>query len=75
MNKRLETLNIVFAVADTIIAGLAIVAFGYLSCHFGRWWISLFMLLPLMTYSNHTLIVEDDIRAQNGGENNSKKEL
>lgn len=62
MDKRLETLNIVYAVVDTIISALAITAFGAGAYFFEKWWILTFTIVPLILFNNHTLVIEQDIR-------------
>ena len=72
MTGKLLALNITYAVVDTIIAALAICAFGWGAWFFGRWWIMLFTILPLMMFNTHSAIVEADIEAaKEGGENHS----
>lgn len=72
MTGKLLALNITYAVVDTIIAALAICAFGWGAWFFGRWWIMLFTILPLMLFNTHSAIVEADIEAaKEGGENHS----
>ena len=50
---------------DTLISGLAIAAFGWGAYHFDRWWILLFMVIPLVMFNTHTLVIEADMK---GGE-------
>lgn len=69
MSNKLLALNITYAVVDTIIAALAILAFAFGSWHFGRWWILLFTIIPLALFNSHSAIVDADIAAaQKGGE-------
>lgn len=63
MSKSLGTINIIFAVADTLICLAAIVAFSGAAYVFTKWWIVLFNIVPLMLFCNHTLIIENDIEA------------
>ena len=67
MTSKLLALNITYAIVDTIIAALAICAFGWGSWHFGRWWILLFTIIPLALYSGHSVVVEADMRAAEEG--------
>ena len=68
MSSKLLVINIVFAIVDTIIAALAICAFGWGSWFFGRWWILLFTIIPLALFNGHSIIVNADIEAaQKGG--------
>lgn len=65
MNNKLLKLNIVFAVVDTLICLVSILAFAYLALFFSRWWIGLFSIIPLIVYNAHTMIVDEDIRKAN----------
>ena len=72
MTGKLLALNILCTIADTIIAALAICAFGWGSWHFGRWWILLFTIIPLALFNSHSFIVEADINAaMEGSDSNS----
>ena len=72
MTSKLLALNITYAIVDTIIAALAICAFGWGAWFFGRWWIMLFTILPLMLFNTHSAIVSADIEAaQKGGDNDA----
>ena len=72
MTSKLLALNITYAIVDTIIAALAICAFGWGAWFFGRWWIMLFTILPLMLFNTHSAIVDADIEAaQKGSDSNS----
>jgi hypothetical protein len=72
MSNRLLAINIVFAVVDTIIAALAICAFGWGSWFFGKWWMLCFSIIPLVLFNSHSAIVEADIEAaQKGSDSNS----
>lgn len=62
MDKKLEVLNIVYAIVDTLICALAIVAFGAGAYYFNRWWILLLTLVPVVAFNNHTLVINQDIR-------------
>ena len=72
MTRKLLALNITYAIVDTIIAALAICAFGWGAWFFGRWWIMLFTILPLMLFNTHSAIIDEDIEAaQKGSDSNS----
>ena len=71
MSKELKTINILYAVCDTLIAVLAIAAFGLAAYFFNKWWIVLFTIIPLGMYSQHTLIIDADLDAAKEGESNS----
>lgn len=73
MTGKLLALNIVFAITDTIIAALSILAFVWCSWRFGKWWIILFAVVPMVLFNSHTAIINADIEAaQKGDENNSE---
>ena len=73
MTGKLLALNIVFAITDTIIAALSILAFVWCSWRFGMWWIILFAIVPMVLFNAHTAIINADIEeAQKGDENNSE---
>ena len=63
MSKELQTLNIIWAVIDTLICGLSIAAFGWGAYHFDRWWLLPFVLIPLALFNQHSLIVDADMEA------------
>ena len=62
MTSKLLTLNITYAIVDTIIAALAICVFGWGSWFFGKWWITLFSFVPLALFNGHSIIVDADIQ-------------
>lgn len=68
MSKTLAVINILWALFDTAICGLALCIFGWGSYYFEKWWILVFMLIPLFLFSSHTLIINDDIQTAKGGE-------
>lgn len=61
MNERLYKLNKLFIIADMLIAALGVCMFAYSALHFGKWWIALFALLPLMLYMNHGIVLDREI--------------
>lgn len=72
MDRRLATINIIIAVADTIVCLATVCIFGFLAWHFGKWWISLFNLVPLALFNSHSIIINADLAAaQEEGENDS----
>ena len=73
MDKNIKALNIIYAITDTLIAALSIVSFAYMALHFERWWILLFSILPLILYSQHTLVLESGIRRAEGGETDGRE--
>lgn len=66
MSKQLKTINIIFALSDTLICLVAIALFGAAAYWFSKWWIVMFTIVPLALYCNHTLIIEADIDAAQG---------
>ena len=62
MNNKLLALNIICVVTDTIIAALAISAFGWSAWNFGKWWLTLFSLIPLALFNQHSVIIDADIQ-------------
>lgn len=72
MTSKLLALNITYAIVDTIIAALAICAFGWGSWFFGKWWMLCFCIIPLVLFNSHSVIVDADIEAaKEGSDNNS----
>lgn len=68
MSKTLAAINIIFAVADTIVCMLAILCFSYAAIHFASWWIMLFDFVPLAMFYGHGIIVDADIDEARKGE-------
>ena len=62
MSKPLAAINIIWAIGDVIICGLAILAFGWGAWFFSKWWVLLFSFVPLGLYSNHGVICDSDIQ-------------
>lgn len=62
MDKKLFWMNILIAVFDVVVCVAMVAMFGLAAFHFNRWWITLFALLPLLLYENHTLIVDADLQ-------------
>ena len=77
MDRKLLTLNILYAIADVIIGLAGIAVFDAGAWFFGKWWLLCFTLLPLLLYNNHTLVINEDIHqqedSQRGGEDNTKE--
>lgn len=74
MSSKLLAINVVFAIVDTIIAALAICAFGWGALFFGKWWLLLFTFVPLALFNGHSIIVDADIdAARKGGDNDSRR--
>lgn len=74
MDKKLWVLNIVYAVIDTLIAAMGLVAFAFGAYYFNRWWILLFDIIPLALFNTHTLVVNTDLETQKGDEDNAGRE-
>lgn len=71
MSKRLAIINIILAIADLALSALGVIAFAQAAIHFGKWWIILFALIPLALYSQHSMIIDSDIRDAERGDNDS----
>ena len=63
-------INIIKAIADVIISALGIMGFIYGANVFQRWWILLFVILPLAFYYSSGIVVIGD-PAEEGGDNHS----
>ena len=61
MEDKLYRLNTTYAIVDTIKCLAFIAAFGFAAWEFGRWWVNLFSIIPLLMYSTHTIVIDDDI--------------
>lgn len=61
MSKPLAAINIIWAIGDVIICGLAILAFAWGSRYFDKWWMLLFTIIPLALFNQHSLIVNADL--------------
>ena len=62
MSRSLLAINILWAIADTAVCVLAVLAFAWGASHFERWWLLLFTALPLIMFSNHKLIIDADLK-------------
>lgn len=62
MDKRILIINIVITFCDFLICALGMAVFGWAAFFFGKWWISLFGVIPLTLYSSHGLLVDSDIQ-------------
>lgn len=60
-------MNIIFAIADTIMCGLAVVGLCFGAYHFDRWWILLFTIIPLLLFYSHTIVLDADYEPVDGG--------
>ena len=58
MDERLYRLNTTYAIVDTLVCVLAVLAFTFAAWFFERWWITLFNVLPLALFNSHLLVVE-----------------
>lgn len=58
MDTKMFALNITLAIVDTVVAALAIIAFGWGSWYFGKWWILLLTIIPLALFNTHTLVLD-----------------
>ena len=66
MNKYLFVLNIICTVSELIVCCAVIFGFVFCAYHFGRWWISLFTIVPLLGYNGWKMII-DEREQKNGG--------
>ena len=80
MSRRLVVINIVIVVTELILYALYICGFVWATSYFQHWWLMLFTILPVALYSNHSLIVDADIRdimvdalSSRGGEEDTKE--
>lgn len=58
MDERLYRLNTTYAVADTLICIVAVLAFTFCAWFFAKWWITLFNVLPLALFNTHMVVVD-----------------
>lgn len=78
MDKKLFALNVVFAVADLIFSALTVLVVTWAANHFGKLWIMLFLIIPVVMFNSHTMIIDNDIRQAKvdqlnpGGENDGE---
>ena len=72
MSKELTIINVIWAVADTIVCGLSIAACTWMSVTFDRWWIFLFSIIPLAVFSKHTYLFEKTTENMEEGENDNE---
>jgi len=75
MTNKLFALNILYTVFDLVVAIAGIALFGGAAWFFGKWWLTIFALLPLSLYNNRSMIISADIEAiQRGGGQDSEEE-
>lgn len=78
MDKKLFALNVVFAVADLIFSVLTVLVITWAANHFGKLWIMLFLIIPVVMFNAHTMVIDSDIRQAKvdqlkpGGENDGE---
>lgn len=70
MSKSLTAINILWAITDTIINALAILAFAWGAWFFARWWILAFNIIPLALFHAHSLVIDHDIQSAERSEKN-----
>ena len=63
MNKQLTVINFLWAVVDTLITALAILAFSWGAWYFNRWGLLFANLIPLVLFTNHGLLINTDLEA------------
>lgn len=71
MSRKMLVINIFVAVADLILSALAVCAFAWAAVYFHKWWLILFTLIPVILYSNHSIVVDDTIQKE--GEKDSRE--
>lgn len=72
MSNKLFALNVIYTIADLIVAVLCVCGFCWGAWNFEKWWMLCFCIIPLLTFSTHSAIVDADIEAaQKGDENDS----
>lgn len=62
MSRTMAVINIFLVVADLLLSALAVCAFAWAAVYFHKWWLILFTLVPVALYSNHSIIVDSDVR-------------
>lgn len=72
MSKSLTAINIILVITDLILSALVVLAFAWGAWHFSKWWLVLFTLVPALTYTNHSIIIDSDIRQNRIDELNGK---
>ena len=74
MSRTMAVINILLVVAELILSALVVCGFAWTAVYFHKWWLVLFTLVPVALFSNHSVIVDADIRAaQKGDENNNRE--
>lgn len=65
-------MNIIFAIADTIMCGLAVVGLCFGAYHFDRWWILLFTIVPLLLFYLRPMVMDADYEPiEKGGDSDA----
>lgn len=78
MDKKLFALNVVFAVVDLIFSALTVLVVTWAANHFGKLWIMLFLIIPVVLFNERTMVINNDIRQAKvdqlkpGGEKNGE---
>ena len=62
MDKKLFVLNVVFAVVDLIFSALTVLVVTWAANHFGKLWIMLFLIIPVVLFNERTMVINNDIR-------------
>jgi len=58
MNERVYKLNKLYAITDTLMCVVTIVAFAVCAVLFSKWWLNLFDFVPLFLFSSHTVVMD-----------------
>lgn len=62
MDKKLFALNVVFAVSDLLFSALTVLVVTWAANHFGKLWIMLFLIIPVVLFNERTMVIDNDIR-------------
>ena len=64
MDKKVFWLNIVNTVVDTLVSLLAIAAFTAMAYYFGKWWITLFGVLPMLMFYDRGILLDTAVQKE-----------
>ena len=62
MSRRLAIINITLVVTDLILSAMTVAAFAWAAWFFSKWWLVLFTIIPMAMYSQHSVIIDSDLR-------------
>ena len=75
MDDNLLKINRTLAITDTLMCVTSILAFAFAGWFFGRWWVNLFSLIPLLLFSSHTMILDAEFAAQKFGKDAPEEDI